>query len=292
MAAHCKLGAIDVLCSAWAMPTLPPVSVRRLGMQLVRKLGGDDAPFEGLKLHRPATSYTSHPLWADLTGPHCSFEEACSLLAGGAAEDLLAAPAACRALRHKRAPADAAIVGQQLEKERRSKLQRQEQPADAAQSSCAQCGAVNAAAGQQGLCGACSRAVPGQPAAAAAAAAVQRSGGGGGDTAADGQQNAAAPAAGQKFRQTTWSGLEPSDCGTYSVRLPRSVWDGKCGIISAPGEQLKPCDGPPLSFWRQHCLPMHAMRLASSHVVEVHCCSLACLQHATPRLSLEARLVR
>ena len=77
----------------------PPVHFPPL-VQLVRKLGGEDEPLEGLKLHRPAATYTSNPLWAELTGPHCSFEEACSLLAGGTAEDFLEQPpAAGRRLR-------------------------------------------------------------------------------------------------------------------------------------------------------------------------------------------------
>lgn len=57
---------------------------------------------DGLKLHRPAAAYTSHPLWDQLSSEHCSFDEACSLLAGGAAEDLLASPTGGRQLRLKR----------------------------------------------------------------------------------------------------------------------------------------------------------------------------------------------
>lgn len=201
---------------------------------LVRKLGGDGEPLEGLKLHRPAAAYTSHPLWAQLAGAHCSFEEACSLLAGGAAEDLLAAPLGCRGMRHKQAAANGAAAGPQRGPELQSKRARQEQMESCTQCGASQPGGMHRSTGQQGLCTACSRAVPGPP--AAGAATVQRSGRG----TADADQSAQAPAAGQKqgqtpgSRQTSWSGLEPADCGVYCIRLPRSVTGGKCGVISAP----------------------------------------------------------
>ena len=49
-----------------------------------------------LKLHRPAAAYMQHPLWAQLSAPHLSFEDACSLLASSLGADFLqpAAPAA------------------------------------------------------------------------------------------------------------------------------------------------------------------------------------------------------
>ena len=65
----------------------------------MRKLCGDAARIDVLKLHRPAAAYTSHPLWQQLSGGHCSFEEACSLLAGGLAADFFETPNG-RALRH------------------------------------------------------------------------------------------------------------------------------------------------------------------------------------------------
>ena len=63
----------------------------------MRKLGGDAARIEALKLHRPAAAYTSHPLWQQLSGAHCSFEDACSLLTGGLAPEFLENAASGRA---------------------------------------------------------------------------------------------------------------------------------------------------------------------------------------------------
>ena len=215
---------------------LPANFPTALQVQLVRKLGSDGEPLEGLKLHRPAAAYTSHPLWAQLAGAHCSFEEACSLLAGGAAEDLLAAAPGCRGMRHKQAAAIGAAAGHQRGPEPQSKRPRQEQPESCAQCGTSQPGGMPHTTGQQGLCTACSRAVPGQP--AADAATVQRSRSG----TADADHSAQAPAAGQKVRQaswvrqTAWSGLEPADCGVYCIRLPRSVTGGKCGVITAPSK--------------------------------------------------------
>lgn len=78
-------------------PPLPPTRRHCLPLiycppllQLVRENDGPDASFEGLKLHRPAASCTSHPLWGAL---HCSFGEACTLLAGGLANEFLKLPA-------------------------------------------------------------------------------------------------------------------------------------------------------------------------------------------------------
>ena len=84
-----------------ALPPPPPARRRRLHnnstaplpLQLARQLGKDSST---LKLHRPATSYTSHLLWAQLTGPHLSLDEACGLLAGGLAADFVEQPAGGR----------------------------------------------------------------------------------------------------------------------------------------------------------------------------------------------------
>jgi hypothetical protein len=237
------LAAAAALPPAWLAQTFThtqtrPVPIMNIS-QLVRKLGGAAEPFEGLKLHREAACFTAHPLWQQLSSPHCSFEEACSLLAGGAAEELLTAPPGCRGSRQKRAAAEAAKGGPAQEP--RSKQQRHAL-------SCARCGAgahngTPQPPGQQGLCMACSRVAPGQPAAAAPAAQLGSSGSGSGGTAAAPDPGAQAPAGGQKYqkyRQTSWSGLEPTDCGVYCIRLPPSVAVGKCGMVSAPGAPRQP----------------------------------------------------
>lgn len=191
--------------------------------QLVRKLGGDHASLDGLKLHRPAAAYTSHPLWDQLSSEHCSFDEACSLLAGGAAEDLLASPAGGRQLRLKR-PAGGAAA------QRQSKQPRQEPLC------CARCGSgsLSDPAGQQRLCSACSGALQGQPAAAGAAA--QLSADGSGCAAAHAEWSARVQTAGQNPRPTSWSGLDPTDCGVYCLKLARYVAEGS-GVASLPGER-------------------------------------------------------
>jgi hypothetical protein len=45
-----------------------------------------------LKLHRPVSAYTGHPLWRELSAPQCSFAETCRLLAGGLAAEFVEAP--------------------------------------------------------------------------------------------------------------------------------------------------------------------------------------------------------
>jgi hypothetical protein len=62
------------------------------------------------KLHLPIATYTAHPLWGQMVGPHCSFEDACSLLAGGLAADFLqpAPNAPSRQLRAAKSCASAA----------------------------------------------------------------------------------------------------------------------------------------------------------------------------------------
>ena len=84
-----RRSAVRLPCKAVAMRAANAWLPSRSRVQLVRKLGGDAAKLESLKLHRPLAAYTSHPLWPQLSGPHCSFEEACSLLAGGLTADFL-----------------------------------------------------------------------------------------------------------------------------------------------------------------------------------------------------------
>ncbi len=102
-------------------------ALSHLELQLVRKLGGDGALFEGLKLHRPAASYTLHPRWAELTGPHCSFEEACSLLAGGVAEDFLEQPPAADGKLRGRGR-EAQIAWRQRPTQQQQQQQQQQRP--------------------------------------------------------------------------------------------------------------------------------------------------------------------
>ncbi|KAL4439874.1 hypothetical protein ABPG75_002875 [Micractinium tetrahymenae] len=52
--------------------------------------GAQQGQLEGLKLHRPAAFYTTHPAWQQLA--ERPFDEACSLLASGAAAALLQVP--------------------------------------------------------------------------------------------------------------------------------------------------------------------------------------------------------
>lgn len=82
-------------CAACAAPARSRAQLprpHRLPLQLARQLG---RPTEKLKLHRqPAAVYTSHPCWARVSPPGCSFEQACSLLAGGLAADFLLPPEA------------------------------------------------------------------------------------------------------------------------------------------------------------------------------------------------------
>ena len=70
-----------------------------------------------LKLHRPAAAYTQHPLWAQLSAPHLSFEETCSLLVSGLGADFLKPARAavgkrCRAARAsaQQSAADPSVV--------------------------------------------------------------------------------------------------------------------------------------------------------------------------------------
>ena len=151
--------------------------------QLVRKLGGHAAQVEALKLHRPAATYTSHPRWQQLSGAHCSFEEACSLLAGGLAADFLQPAASRRVSRHVQ----------------------DWQPA-----------VMQAIA-----------------AAAAPAAADSKVASGDEESGGSGSGGSTPKRAGRP-NNTSWSGLEPHDSGTYLLRLSASVATG-AGYTSIPG---------------------------------------------------------
>ena len=155
----------------------------------MRKLGGHvhvhAAQLEALKLHRPAFTYTSHPLWQQLSGAHCSFEEACSLLAGGLAADFLQHAASRRVSRHVQDWQPAAM-----------------QAVAAAAAPAATEVDSNVASGDE------------------------ESGGSGSDATT--LERAGRP------NNTSWSGLEPHDSGTYSLRLSAPVATG-AGYTSIPG---------------------------------------------------------
>ena len=192
----------------------------------MRHLGGEAEPLFGLKLHRPAAAYTSHPLWAQLTGPHCSLKEAFSLLAGGLAADFVEQQG--KGSRELRALQQQLLLQRQQAGQGPRKRQRHMQ-----EHFCVECGAgspgkAGSARWRRGLCERCyhrerQAALREQTAAAAA-----------GEHPAGGVQLPAAwPCPG---RATAWSGLEPVDCRRYCLRLPPSVAGGKCGNTSMPGE--------------------------------------------------------
>ena len=172
----------------------------RSPVQLVRKLGGDAARLEALKLHRPLAAYTSHPLWPLLSGPHCSFEEACSLLAGGLAADFLEQPPSGRVSRHG--------SGQQ-----------------------AAAPAAAAAAVRRPAAAQAAAAAAGAPSGAADEGAHDGSGSEG--RTRSGRRNGHVQPAGR--RNTIWQGLEPHDSGTYSLGASASLAGGRASNISIPG---------------------------------------------------------
>ena len=172
----------------------------------MRKLGGDAARIEVLKLHRPAAAYTSHPLWQQLSGAHCSFEEACSLLAGGLAADFL-----------------------ENATSRRASKQTQERPL-------ATPAAAAAAAEEKESATATPAALAAAPAAEAGIQDPSQVKGAG-----DAVENRSSSAKRTGSRRRSWQGLEPQDSGTYSLRLSASLASGSANSITIPGKGGSEC---------------------------------------------------
>ena len=157
----------------------------------------DAGRIAALKLHNPIATYTSHPFWQQLSGPHCSFKEACSLLAAGLAAEFLEQAPSRKAARH---------------------AQQQRGRAAAAASPAAAQGGTAAGA------------------AAAAAAAGDGHAYDSESTDKHTESNSpkrGSPKRGKYI--TSWLGLEPLDSGTYSLPLSESVVNqGRTTIPGAP----------------------------------------------------------